>query len=187
MARTLPTRASGILHFSWKGQEQLIRNLRMLDDAIPEIVKPALRFGAMLVAEAARGYAEERKDTGTLQASIGVKVWSSPDQMMLQAYIGPRRRRGRMVTGPKAGKSSWNKGNKRHERQGGKQRIPTRYAHFVESGFTLASGRKVEGIHFMKRAIDGTGPRAMRYVAGQIGMGIKKAVARMSKAGAIGR
>ncbi len=175
-AWTRPTRASGILHFSWQGHEELIRNLRMLDNAIPEIVRPALRFGAMMVAEAAQGYAEEAKDTGTLQASIGVKVWSSPDRMRLQVYIGPRRRRGRMVSGPRAGKSSWNKENKRHERQGGKQRIPTRYAHFVE-----------DRIHFMKRAIDGTGPVAMGFIAGQIGMGIQKAVARMPKVRPISR
>lgn len=176
MANRLPTRANAFLQFSWAGEEQLIRNLSMLDSAMPQIVRPALHSGATLIAKAAQRHAEPSRDTGTLEASIGVKVWSDRNQTNLVAYIGPRRRRGRMITGPRAGQSSYDKEAKRHVRSGGRQRIPTRYAHFVE-----------DEIHFMKRAADEAGPVARFRVIVMLWKGIERVVARMPKVRPVSR
>lgn len=179
--RSLPTRANAIVHFSWEGKEQLIRNLHMLDNALPRIIRPALRSGAMLVARAAQRHAEKAIETGTLQASIGVKVWSNREQTHLIAYVGPRRRRGRLASGVKgrmtAGDAAYSKESKRHEKPpGAKLRIPTRYAHFVE-----------DRIHFMKQAMDEAGDIARFRTNARLWKGVEREVAKMPKVRPISR
>jgi hypothetical protein len=132
-------RTGAVLSFDVLGDEAMCRRLRVLSDVVlPKIVRPALRQAAGLIAKVQRRHLELSKETGTLQQSIGVRVWTNPTRTACVAYVGPRRRMGRLVKitqrgKRRVGKRAWDKEGRRHVKPKGTElRIPTRYAHLVE-------------------------------------------------------
>ena len=146
-----------------RGEKKLLRTLATFKERVQgRITRQSINAMARPIVKEARKRAP--RASKLLAKSIGIKVWYARKNGTYLAMIGPRTKMGGEYKGRK--------------------RVPTRYAHMVERGYTLRNGVHVPARPFLKPALTSQRQAALNIGKEKLRTLIQREVARLAKKGA---
>lgn len=135
------------------GGKELERKFRTLGEKVQRnVLRSAVNSGTTPVVKATK--AKVKKETGTLELSIGKKVKAYKSSGSVVGVIGPR-----------FSVTSTFKGRKRR---------PAYYAHLAEKGHIAANGRFIPGNHAIENAAMESEPKALDAISTKLAKGVVK-------------
>lgn len=142
-----------------QGGKELAKALKTLGVRVQrKVTRQAVNAACNPTLKAARANAPE--ESGLLSKSLGKKIVTYPEAMVIVGIIGP--------TTDVSGEFN------------GHPRVPWRYAHLVEGGHIDQYGNHIPGHPFMRPAYDSTEGQALDVMASKLGSGIEREAAKLN-------